>query len=301
MPFPTGPKVQPYLPELMECMLQPLRNPSSPRAKELAVSALGAIATAAQASLLPYFPTIMEHLREFLLAGYGDLQPVQIQSLETLGVLARAVGEPMRPLAEECCQLGLGLCDQVDDPDLRRCTYSLFAALSGLMGEGLAPHLPKITTLMLLSLRSTEGIVPQYDGSRSFLLFDDESDGEEEEELMDKDEEEEEDSEISGYSVENAFFDEKEDACAALGEISVNTSVAFLPYVESVFEEVFKLLECPHLNVRKAAHEALGQFCCALQKACQSCPSEPNTAANNVPSSAGCPGPGAAVLYTGGE
>uniref|UniRef100_A0A8C0JS78 Importin 4 n=1 Tax=Canis lupus dingo TaxID=286419 RepID=A0A8C0JS78_CANLU len=274
-----GPKVQPYLPELMECMLQPLRNPSSPRAKELAVSALGAIATAAQASLLPYFPTIMEHLREFLLAGHGDLQPVQIQSLETLGVLARAVGEPMRPLAEECCQLGLGLCDQVDDPDLRRCTYSLFAALSGLMGEGLAPHLPQITTLMLLSLRSTEGIVPQYDGSRSFLLFDDESDGEEEEELMDKDEEEEEDSEISGYSVENAFFDEKEDACAALGEISVNTSVSFLPYVESVFEEVFKLLECPHLNVRKAAHEALGQFCCALHKACQSCPSEPNTAA----------------------
>lgn len=41
---------------------------------------------------------------------------------ETLGVLARALGEPMRPLAEECCQLGLGLCDQVDDPDLRRCT-----------------------------------------------------------------------------------------------------------------------------------------------------------------------------------
>lgn len=117
-----GPKVQPYLPELMECMLQPLRKPSSPRAKELALSALGAIATAAQASVLPYFPTIMEQLREFLLTGHEDLQPVRIQSLETLGVLVRAVGEPMRPLAEECCQLGLGLCDQVDDPDLRRCT-----------------------------------------------------------------------------------------------------------------------------------------------------------------------------------
>ncbi|XP_032963785.1 importin-4 isoform X3 [Rhinolophus ferrumequinum] len=272
-----GPKVQPYLPELMECMLQPLRNPSTPRAKELAVSALGAIATAAQASLLPYFPTIMEHLREFLVTSHEDLQPVRIQSLETLGVLARAVGEPMRPLAEECCQLGLGLCDQVDDPDLRRCTYSLFAALSGLMGEGLGLYLPQITTLMLLSLRSTEGIVPLYDGSSSFLLFDDESDGEEEEELMDEDEEEEDDSEISG--VENAFFDEKEDTCTALGEIAVNTSVAFLPYMESVFEEVFRALECPHLSVRKAAHEALGQFCCALHKACQSCPSEPNTAA----------------------
>ncbi|KAF4017105.1 hypothetical protein G4228_008867 [Cervus hanglu yarkandensis] len=274
-----GPKVQPYLPELMECMLQPLRTPSSSRSKELAVSALGAVATAAQASMLPYFPTIMEHLREFLLTNHEDLQPVRIQSLETLGVLVRAVGEPMRPLAEECCQLGLGLCDQVDDPDLRRCTYSLFAALSGLMGESLAPHLPQITTLMLLSLRSTEGIVPQYDGSHTFLLFDDESSGEEEEELMEEDDEEEDDSEISGYSVGNAFFDEKEDTCAALGEISVNTSVAFLPYMETVFEEVFKLLECPHLNVRKAAHEALGQFCCALHKACQSCPSESNTAA----------------------
>ena len=43
VPFPTGPEVQHYLTELMECMLQPLRNPSSSRANELAVSALGAI------------------------------------------------------------------------------------------------------------------------------------------------------------------------------------------------------------------------------------------------------------------
>ncbi|XP_050999084.1 importin-4 [Acomys russatus] len=275
-----GPKVQPYIPELMECMLQPLRNPSKPRTKELAVSAIGAIATAAQDSLLPYFPTVMEHIREFLLTGHEDLQLVQIQSLETLGVLARALGDSMKPLAEECCQLGLGLCSHIDDPDLRRCTYSLFAALSGLMGEGLAPYLSQITTLMLLSLRSTEGIVPQYDGINSFLLFDDESEEEEEEEdLMDEDVEDEEDSEISGYSVENAFFDEKEDTCTALGEISVNTSVAFLPYMDTVFDEVFKLLECPHLNVRKAAHEALGQFCCALQKACQRSPSDASSAA----------------------
>ncbi|XP_038165776.1 importin-4 [Arvicola amphibius] len=273
-----GPKVQPYIPELMECMLQPLRNPSKARTKELAVSAIGAIATAAQDSLLPYFPTVMELLRGFLLTGHEDLQLVQIQSLETLGVLARALGESMRPLANECCQLGLGLCSHVDDPDLRRCTYSLFAALSGLMGDGLAPYLPQITTLMLLSLRSTEGIVPQYDGINSFLLFDDESE-EEEEDLMDDDMEEEDDSEISGYSVENAFFDEKEDTCTALGEISLNASVAFLPYMDSIFDEVFKLLECPHMNVRKAAHEALGQFCCALHKACQRSTSEaPRTA-----------------------
>nr|XP_048300005.1 importin-4 [Myodes glareolus] len=274
-----GSKVQPYLPELMECMLQPLRNPSKARTKELAVSAIGAIATAAQDSLLPYFPTVMELIRGFLLTGHEDLQLVQIQSLETLGVLARALGESMRPLANECCQLGLGLCSHVDDPDLRRCTYSLFAALSGLMGEGLAPYLPQITTLMLISLRSTEGIVPQYDGINSFLLFDDESEEEEEDDLMDDDMEDDDDSEISGYSVENAFFDEKEDTCTALGEISLNTCVAFLPYMDCVFDEVFKLLECPHVNVRKAAHEALGQFCCALHKAHQKSSSEAASAA----------------------
>ncbi|XP_028643192.1 importin-4 [Grammomys surdaster] len=275
-----GPKVQPYIPELMECMLQPLKSPSKARTKELAVSAIGAIATAAQDSLLPYFPTVMEHIRGFLLTGHEDLHLVQIQSLETLGVLARALGESMKPLAEECCQLGLGLCIHVDDPDVRRCTYSLFAALSGLMGEGLGPYLPQITTLMLLSLRSTEGIVPQYDGISSFLLFEDDSEAEEEEELMDEDmEEEEDDSEISGYSVENAFFDEKEDTCTALGEISMNTSVAFLPFMDAIFDEVYKLLECPHMNVRKAAYEALGQFCCALHKASQKSPSVPNSTA----------------------
>lgn len=42
-------------------------------------------ATAAQASLLPYFPTIMEQLQEFLVTGHEDLQPVRIQSLGEKG------------------------------------------------------------------------------------------------------------------------------------------------------------------------------------------------------------------------
>lgn len=46
----------------------------------------------------------------------------------------------------------------------------------------------------------------------------------------------------------------------------------------SVHDLPLLMLQCPHLNVRKAAHEALGQLCCALHKACQSCPSESNTA-----------------------
>ena len=40
--------------------------------------------------MLPYFPTIVEHLREFLLTGHEDLQPVRIQSLGERGTPRRA-------------------------------------------------------------------------------------------------------------------------------------------------------------------------------------------------------------------
>jgi hypothetical protein len=41
---------------------------------------------------------------------------------DTLGVLARNIGpETFMPLADECVQLGLGLLENADDPDLRRC------------------------------------------------------------------------------------------------------------------------------------------------------------------------------------
>uniref|UniRef100_A0A8C1R7W8 Importin 4 n=1 Tax=Cyprinus carpio TaxID=7962 RepID=A0A8C1R7W8_CYPCA len=69
------------------------------------------------------------------------------------------------PLAAECVQLGLNLTDAVDDPDLRRCTYSLFSAVSDVSPDCLAPHLPPITTVMLLSLRSTEGVTVSVDFS----------------------------------------------------------------------------------------------------------------------------------------
>ena len=42
--------------------------------------------------------------------------------LDTLGVLARTVGEEnFRPLAQECVQLGVNLLAETTDPDLRRC------------------------------------------------------------------------------------------------------------------------------------------------------------------------------------
>ncbi|KAK1334409.1 hypothetical protein QTO34_005414 [Cnephaeus nilssonii] len=133
-------------------------------------------------------------------------------------------------------------------------------SLIGAVGEGLAPYLPEIPTRML-SLQHS---------SSSFLPFDDESDGEEEEELMAEDEEEEGNSEISGCSVEKALLDEKGDTCAALGEISVNASVALLPTWRVIQSSGVPSPECA-----KGALEAPGQFRCALHKAWQSAPQNP--------------------------
>ncbi|KAJ7313159.1 hypothetical protein JRQ81_004432 [Phrynocephalus forsythii] len=262
-----------------ETMLTTLSHPSSPRSKELAISAIGAIAQAAQNSILPYFQTVVDHLMGYLLTTQEDLRPVQIQSIETLSVLATVLSrEVFLPLAEQCCQLGLDLCDKVDDPDLRRCTYSLFGSLTTVLEDGIAPYLPRITTLMLYSIKSTEGIQLQVSPGNSFLIFDEEDEEAEvegDESLTD----EEEEDELAGMSVGNVFMDEKEDACIALGEISTSACVAFLPYMESCFQEIGKLLECPHISVRKSSYEAMGQFCISLRRLVERDPSESHTGA----------------------
>ncbi|KAL8177176.1 UNVERIFIED_CONTAM: hypothetical protein K2H54_042890, partial [Gekko kuhli] len=79
--------------------------------------------------------------------------------------------------------------------------------------------------------------------------------------------------------VRNSVIDEKEDACLALGEIAIHSSVAFLPFMDTCFPEVLKLSECFFLRVRKGAFYCLGQFCISLHQVCEQDPSEPNSAA----------------------
>uniref|UniRef100_A0A8C7NWD9 Importin 4 n=1 Tax=Oncorhynchus mykiss TaxID=8022 RepID=A0A8C7NWD9_ONCMY len=154
-----GSEIEPYLPTLMETMLSALSNAENLKLKELAVSAIGAIANAAKDKLVPYFPPVIESLKGFLTDTRDEMRALQTQALDTLSVLARTIGKDVfSPLAAECVQLGLNLTNAIDDPDLRRCTYSLFSAVSTVSPDCLSPHLTAITTIMLLSLKSTEGV-----------------------------------------------------------------------------------------------------------------------------------------------
>uniref|UniRef100_A0A673LPL7 Importin-4-like n=1 Tax=Sinocyclocheilus rhinocerous TaxID=307959 RepID=A0A673LPL7_9TELE len=173
-----GQEIKPYLPTLMETMLSALNNAENLKLKELAVSAIGNI-------LLPF-----KH--------------------NTLSVLARTVGkEVFSPLAAECVQLGLNLTDAVDDPDLRRCTYSLFSAVSDVSPDCLAPQLTPITTVMLLSLRSTEGVTAHLEEDKQFVLLDDDDaddEGGEGDAVLDEEGETEvDDRDVAGYVSVSLF------------------------------------------------------------------------------------------------
>lgn len=266
-----GSEIEPYLPTLMETMLTALNTAESLKLKELAVSAIGAIANAAKEMLVPYFTPVIESLKGFLTATTEDMRSLQTQALDTLSVLARTIGKDVfSPLAAECVQLGLNLTDAIDDPDLRRCTYSLFSAVSTVSPDCLTPHLSAITTIILLSLKSTEGVTTHLDEDRQFILLDEEDTDDvtlEDEGDIDRDD---------GFCVENAYIDEKEDSCDALGEIAFNTGAAFLPFLESSFQEVYELRLFPHEDVRRAAFGAMGQFCRAQHKVWQENPTEAN-------------------------
>ncbi|XP_070961112.1 importin-4 [Oncorhynchus clarkii lewisi] len=274
-----GSEIEPYLPTLMETMLSALSNAENLKLKELAVSAIGAIANAAKEKLVPYFPPVIESLKGFLTDTRDEMRALQTQALDTLSVLARTIGKDVfSPLAAECVQLGLNLTNAIDDPDLRRCTYSLFSAVSTVSPDCLSPHLTAITTIMLLSLKSTEGVTAHLEEDKTFVLLDDDDDDDDAEgdAILDDEGADTVDPDTAGFSVENAYIDEKEDACDALGEIAFNTGAAFQPFLESSFQQVYELRDFPHEDVRRAAFGAMGQFCRAQHKVWQENPTVAN-------------------------
>ncbi|XP_071764951.1 importin-4 isoform X1 [Centroberyx gerrardi] len=276
----AGAEIAPYLPTLMDTMLSALNNAENLKIKELAVSAIGAIANAAKELLVPYFPPVIESLKGFLTATTEEMRSLQTQALDTLSVLARTIGNDVfSPLAAECVQLGLNLTDTIDDPDLRRCTYSLYSAVSTVSPDCLTPHLTAITTVMLLALKSTEGVMAHLEEDKTFVLLDDDDDDDDEKDgdaILEDEPEMTDIHDVAGFTVENAYIDEKEDACDSLGEIAFNTGAAFQPFLESSFQQVYEMKDFPHEDVRRAAFGAMGQFCRAQHKVWKENPTEAN-------------------------
>ncbi|KAF7381213.1 hypothetical protein HZH68_016088 [Vespula germanica] len=262
----------PYLPTLMERLFEILSAETSVHVKELSLSAIGSAAYASKEHMLPYFEKIISILNGYLTEKQTDeTMCLQIQAVDTLGVIARTIGdEHFAPLATRSLEFGLKLLKETEDPDLRKSIYGLFASISTVMKKEIAMALPQIVEYAINSIQSSEGIVPHFkeDETTAFPIYEDLSDeNDDEEDIENTDNEEDgDDDDVAGYSVENAYIEEKEEAIMALKEIAQYTEEAFLPYLEKSFEEVFKLINYPQEDIRKAAIEALLQFCINFSK-----------------------------------
>nr|CAD7462078.1 unnamed protein product [Timema tahoe] len=236
-----GDGLLPYLPTLMERIFTALSPTNSVHLRELALSAVGATANAAKEGMIPYFPRVIEYLKTYLAHDQTDeTMCLQVQAVDTLGVLARTVGsETFLPLANESVQLGLKLVSGTDDPDLRKSVYGLFGSISTVLKEDMSSVLPTIVELMLGSLRSSDGIVGP-DG----LVLDWPAD---DPEIGDQ---------ILVGSIEGGF---------SILPPRV-FGLAFLPYLEKCFEEVSKLITYPQDEIRKAVLDTLLQFCISFSK-----------------------------------
>lgn len=149
------------------------------------------------------------------------------------------------------------LLKETEDPDLKKSIYGLFASISTIMKKEMAGALPEIFEYMITSIQSSEGIVvckqivkyvymrknkliifmpipfyfwqPRFkeDETSAFPIYEDVSENEnenDEEDIENTDnEEDDDDDDVAGYSVENAYIEEKEEAILALKEIAENT------------------------------------------------------------------------------
>ena len=178
-------------------------------------------------------------------------------------MLVRTVGEKVNnestvALAAKSLECGMNLLKDTNDPDLKKSVYGLFASVSMVMKRDMNFALSPIVDKMINSIKSSDGVVVSnniimYANIKllnnviilildSFLIsqahykdnedaafpvydnFGANSESEEEEDIENTDnEEDEDDDDIAGFSVENAYVEEKEEAILALKEIAQHT------------------------------------------------------------------------------
>lgn len=265
-------QLTPHLPILMERLFEALDSRNTVHLRELSLTAIAATANAAKVNMLPYFPRLIDSLKMYLVKTEDeDLCTLRPQAIDTFAALVRTIGKDnFLPLAVDTLNLGLTMMDGCDDPDLRRSCYNLFASMASSVKEDMAGSLNKIVESMLESVKSTEGIVPTFkDGGNDLVLpngGNDEEDDDQEYDIENSDNENEDDDDIAGYSVENSYMDEKEEAILALMEFAEHTGPAFAPFIQTAFEEIYKLINYPNEDIRKASIDALKQFVISLHE-----------------------------------
>ncbi|XP_061389190.1 importin-4-like [Musca vetustissima] len=259
----------PHLPLLMERLFEAMNPNNSVRLRELSLSAISAAANAAKENMLPYFQQLIAMLQTYLVKTENeDILALRSQAIDTLASLARTIGKQnFMPLATDTMNFALSLLEEADDPDVRRALYNLIAALAEVVNEEMAPVYPKIMTRLYDSILSTEEVIPEFKEDVITVPGPENDENDDREiDIENSDGEDDDLDNIAGYSVENSYLDEKEEAILALKEFAQHTGAAFIPHLEESYKNVYKMIDHPQEDIRKVSIDALATFIIALFK-----------------------------------
>lgn len=259
----------PHLPLLMERLFQALDPNNSVRLRELALSAISAAANAAKENMMPFFQQLIALLQTYLVKTENeDIITLRPQAIDTLAAIARTIGKQnFMPLATDTMNFALSLLEEADDPDVRRSLYNLIAALAEVVNEEMSSIYPKIMERLYDSILSTEEVIPEFKDDVINVPEPENDDNDDNEIDIEHSEGDDDDLDnIAGYSVENSYLDEKEEAILALKEFAEHTGAAFIPYLEQSYQNVYKMIDHPQEDIRKVSIDALTTFIVALFK-----------------------------------
>eukprot|EP01135_Chromosphaera_perkinsii_P011601 Nk52_evm40s2449 gene=Nk52_evmTU40s2449 len=249
-----GEDITPYIQPLVEKLLFMLQQ-GKPVVKETALGALAATASSAGEDFLPFFPQVLAVVKHFL--SIQDIESMNLRAYasDCVGNIAKAVGRKhFEPYVEEFMMSAINGLQNIDSPEVRSCTYSLFSSIAEMLEEDFAPYLPHIMPFLQASLQSESGIVANDDNGDMPVNFDDSED-------------EDEEGNMGGMSVHTSFLEEKETALNVIGALAINTGDAFMPYVENTLQIVVVLGDYFYPDICKAAAQTMGNYCVCVYKA----------------------------------
>ncbi|EDQ92037.1 uncharacterized protein MONBRDRAFT_35836 [Monosiga brevicollis MX1] len=219
--------VEPYLPSIMD-LLNVLTGMSLD-AHQTAVSCLGALALACPEAFRTYVDPVMGHLKSLLGMRELDQLPLLCQALDTAGLVAsccpRSQAEAGSGHVQDMFTAVLQVIREVDDPDVRVASFTMFGSFARLLEDSFAPCLPTIMPLVLNSTRAAgvhRTVVPQIPVSLSGLGNED-------------DEDDEDDDGFIG-AVHTSEMPEAEAAMQLLAALAKFCRLHFGPYLAQGFE-----------------------------------------------------------------
>ncbi|CAN1240622.1 IPO4 [Linum grandiflorum] len=159
-----GEEILPFLDPLMVKLLGALQ--SSPRnLQETCMSAIGSVASAAEAAFIPYAERVLELMKSFMVLTNDEDLRSRARATELVGIVAMSVGrgrmEPILPPFMEAAVSGFAL----EFSELREYSHGFFSNVAEIMDDGFAQYLPHVVPLAFSSCNLDDGSAVDIDGS----------------------------------------------------------------------------------------------------------------------------------------